>query len=64
MLVYQRVSLALLKLVKDLTHEDKKISGSAFKHAPDRQVSLHHGTILFLADVWEIVSANLGQGRS
>lgn len=33
---------------KDLTYQDKKISGSAFKHAPDRQVSLHHGTILTL----------------
>lgn len=35
----------------DLTHEDKKISGSAFKHAPDRQVSLHHGTILIDTDL-------------
>ena len=37
---------------KDLTYQDKKISGSAFKHAPDRQVSLHHGTILTLRHSW------------
>jgi len=35
----------------DLTYQDKKISGSAFKHAPDRQVSLHHGTILIDTDL-------------
>ncbi|CAE7232750.1 lplA [Symbiodinium natans] len=35
----------------DLTFEDKKISGSAFKHAPDRGVSLHHGTVLVDTDL-------------
>jgi len=35
----------------DLTFEGKKISGSAFKHAPDRQVSLHHGTVLVDTDL-------------
>jgi len=30
----------------DMTFEGKKISGSAFRHVPDRKVSLHHGTIL------------------
>eukprot|EP00933_Yihiella_yeosuensis_P041053 TRINITY_DN35498_c0_g1_i2.p1 TRINITY_DN35498_c0_g1~~TRINITY_DN35498_c0_g1_i2.p1 ORF type:complete len:379 (-),score=77.34 TRINITY_DN35498_c0_g1_i2:100-1236(-) len=35
----------------DLTCDDKKISGSAFKHAPDRQVSLHHGTLLVDTDM-------------
>jgi len=34
----------------DITVGGKKISGSAFKHAPDRQVSLHHGTILVDTD--------------
>jgi len=34
----------------DLTFEGKKISGSAFKHAPDRSVSLHHGTVLVNTD--------------
>jgi len=34
----------------DLTFEGRKISGSAFKHAPDRGVSLHHGTVLIDAD--------------
>lgn len=34
----------------DMTVEGKKISGSAFKHAPDRRVSLHHGTILLNTD--------------
>jgi len=37
----------------DLTFEGngKKISGSAFKHAPDRGVSLHHGTVLVNTDM-------------
>lgn len=35
----------------DLTYQDKKISGSAFRHAPDRGVSLHHGTILVDSDM-------------
>lgn len=35
----------------DLTFEDRKISGSAFKHAPDRRVSLHHGTVLVDTDM-------------
>jgi len=35
----------------DLTCEGKKISGSAFKHSPDRGVSLHHGTILVDTDM-------------
>jgi len=35
----------------DLTFEGKKISGSAFKHAPDRGVSLHHGTLLVDTDL-------------
>eukprot|EP00930_Biecheleria_cincta_P039170 TRINITY_DN26944_c0_g1_i1.p1 TRINITY_DN26944_c0_g1~~TRINITY_DN26944_c0_g1_i1.p1 ORF type:complete len:392 (-),score=63.73 TRINITY_DN26944_c0_g1_i1:43-1176(-) len=35
----------------DLTFEGKKISGSAFKHAPDRGVSLHHGTLLVDTDM-------------
>lgn len=34
----------------DITVDGKKISGSAFKHAPDRKVSLHHGTILVETD--------------
>eukprot|EP00927_Polykrikos_kofoidii_P057864 TRINITY_DN52085_c0_g1_i1.p1 TRINITY_DN52085_c0_g1~~TRINITY_DN52085_c0_g1_i1.p1 ORF type:complete len:406 (-),score=69.30 TRINITY_DN52085_c0_g1_i1:84-1301(-) len=34
----------------DMTLDGKKISGSAFKHAPDRRVSLHHGTILINTD--------------
>lgn len=34
----------------DITVAGKKISGSAFKHAPDRKVSLHHGTILVETD--------------
>lgn len=35
----------------DLTFEGRKISGSAFKHAPDRGVSLHHGTVLVDTDL-------------
>jgi len=35
----------------DLTVDGKKISGSAFKHSPDRGVSLHHGTILVDTDM-------------
>lgn len=35
----------------DLTVGDRKMSGSAFKHAPDRGVSLHHGTILVDSDM-------------
>merc|ERR1712060_276766 len=35
----------------DLTFEGMKISGSAFKHVPDRGVSLHHGTVLVEADM-------------
>jgi len=35
----------------DLTHKEKKMSGSAFKHAPDRKVSLHHGTVLVQTDM-------------
>lgn len=34
----------------DLTVGERKMSGSAFKHAPDRGVSLHHGTILVDTD--------------
>eukprot|EP00929_Paragymnodinium_shiwhaense_P015365 TRINITY_DN123446_c0_g1_i1.p1 TRINITY_DN123446_c0_g1~~TRINITY_DN123446_c0_g1_i1.p1 ORF type:complete len:391 (+),score=71.65 TRINITY_DN123446_c0_g1_i1:42-1214(+) len=34
----------------DMTYQGKKISGSAFKHAPDRGVSLHHGTVLVETD--------------
>lgn len=34
----------------DLTVNERKMSGSAFKHAPDRGVSLHHGTILVETD--------------
>mmetsp|Transcript_58222 Transcript_58222/g.125892 ORF Transcript_58222/g.125892 Transcript_58222/m.125892 type:complete len:364 (-) Transcript_58222:120-1211(-) len=35
----------------DLTVNGKKISGSAFRHAPDRKVSLHHGTVLVNTDM-------------
>jgi len=35
----------------DLTFEGRKISGSAFKHAPDHSVSLHHGTVLVNTDL-------------
>lgn len=35
----------------DLTFQGRKISGSAFKHAPDRGVSLHHGTVLVDTDM-------------
>lgn len=35
----------------DLTYQGRKISGSAFKHSPDRGVSLHHGTILVDTDL-------------
>lgn len=35
----------------DLTYQGRKISGSAFRHAPDRGVSLHHGTILVDTDL-------------
>jgi len=35
----------------DITYEGRKISGSAFKHSPDRGVSLHHGTILVDTDL-------------
>lgn len=35
----------------DLVFEGKKISGSAFKHAPERGVSLHHGTVLLDTDM-------------
>lgn len=35
----------------DMTFEGRKISGSAFKHAPDRSVSLHHGTVLIDTDL-------------
>lgn len=35
----------------DILVDGKKISGSAFKHAPDRGVSLHHGTILVETDM-------------
>lgn len=34
----------------DMTVDGKKISGSAFRHAPDLGVSLHHGTILVDTD--------------
>lgn len=34
----------------DLTVDGRKMSGSAFKHAPDKGVSLHHGTILVDTD--------------
>merc|ERR1712232_519654 len=34
----------------DMTYQGKKISGSAFKHAPGRGVSLHHGTVLVETD--------------
>jgi len=34
----------------DITCGGRKISGSAFKHAPDRKVSLHHGTMLLNTD--------------
>lgn len=34
----------------DLTVDEKKISGSAFRHAPDHKFSLHHGTILVNTD--------------
>lgn len=34
----------------DLTVDGKKISGSAFRHAPDHNMSLHHGTILVETD--------------
>jgi len=35
----------------DLIYDGRKISGSAFKHAPDRGVSLHHGTVLVDTDL-------------
>lgn len=35
----------------DITFEGRKISGSAFKHVPDRGVSLHHGTVLVDTDL-------------
>lgn len=35
----------------DLTFQGRKISGSAFRHMPDRGVSLHHGTILVDTDM-------------
>jgi len=35
----------------DLTYQGRKISGSAFRHAPDRGVSLHHGTVLVDTDL-------------
>merc|ERR1719491_118612 len=34
----------------DLTVDGKKISGSAFRHMPERGMSLHHGTILVNTD--------------
>lgn len=34
----------------DITVDGKKISGSAFRHAPDHKTSLHHGTILVNTD--------------
>jgi len=34
----------------DLVFEGRKMSGSAFRHVPDRGVSLHHGTILIDTD--------------
>jgi lipoate-protein ligase A len=42
---------AVRKGRNDLTVGDRKMSGSAFKHAPDRGVSLHHGTVLVDADM-------------
>eukprot|EP00971_Amphidinium_carterae_P181967 3611032-Amphidinium_carterae.1 len=38
----------------DITVEGKKVSGSAFKHSPDRGMSLHHGTLLVNADMQAI----------
>jgi len=35
----------------DLTFEGRKISGSAYKHAPDLGMSLHHGTVLIDTDM-------------
>lgn len=35
----------------DLVYEGRKMSGSAFKHSPDRGVSLHHGTVLVDTDL-------------
>jgi len=35
----------------DITVDGKKISGNAFKHSPDRGMSLHHGTLLVNADM-------------
>jgi len=34
-----------------MVYQDKKISGSAFKHDPYRKVSLHHGTVLVNTDM-------------
>lgn len=34
----------------DLTVDGKKVSGSAFRHMPERGMSLHHGTILVNTD--------------
>lgn len=35
----------------DIVYEDRKISGSAFKHDPGRNISLHHGTVLVETDM-------------